>query len=225
MQVPEKKELVALRQKFPVGTRVVLDYMDDTHAPPVGTVGIVRFVDDLGQIGVSWRTGACLSLIPDVDRFHIARDEEVEDDAREYSCIIGSNKVVLVASTEADAKAFAAAKGAADEPAPCRISKGNAVKYNVYNVSAFRNVALTAQASVRHGSSNTEVARWLLKLTLLFSPNSIGIGGYRRELEEMLGSDTGVREAVNKLVRADQDGLIGAAAVVSKAVLRELPCF
>ena len=59
-----------LRVAYPVGTRVVLDAMDDPQAPPVGTVGTVRGVDDAGQILVGWDNGSGLNLIPGVDFFH-----------------------------------------------------------------------------------------------------------------------------------------------------------
>lgn len=56
------------------GMHVVLDYMDDPHAVPAGTHGIVQFVDDMGQIHVSWKTGSSLALIPEVDKFHVEDD-------------------------------------------------------------------------------------------------------------------------------------------------------
>lgn len=58
-----------LRTRFPVGTRIVLIEMDDPQAPPSGTQGSVRGVDDIGGIMVAWDTGGSLSLIPGVDRF------------------------------------------------------------------------------------------------------------------------------------------------------------
>jgi len=43
--------LEKLREQFPVGARVELVRMDDVHAPPVGTKGTVRGVDDIGSNG------------------------------------------------------------------------------------------------------------------------------------------------------------------------------
>ena len=66
---PTKESIKHLRQEYPPGTRIVLESMNDPHAPPSGTQGTVVYVDDLGQIGMSWQNGSSLSLIPGVDRF------------------------------------------------------------------------------------------------------------------------------------------------------------
>lgn len=58
-----------LRKLYPVGCKVELHFMDDSQAPPSGTVGEVMFVDDIGQIHVKWENGSSLALIPSVDSF------------------------------------------------------------------------------------------------------------------------------------------------------------
>lgn len=60
-----------LRTVFRPGARIVLESMDDPQSPPIGAVGTVLYVDDAGQIHVSWESGGSLSLIPGVDLFHI----------------------------------------------------------------------------------------------------------------------------------------------------------
>ena len=62
MRIISKKALQALRERFPKGTRVELVKMDDPQAPPVGTKGIVRGVDDIGSIMVAWDNGCGLSV-------------------------------------------------------------------------------------------------------------------------------------------------------------------
>ena len=57
-----------LRNKYPTGTRVRLVQMDDVQAPPVGTLGTVMGVDDLGSILVSWDNGSSLSVVWKVDQ-------------------------------------------------------------------------------------------------------------------------------------------------------------
>jgi hypothetical protein len=47
---------------LPAGTRVELVRMDDVQAPPVGTRGTVRGVDDIGSIMVNWDNGSGLSV-------------------------------------------------------------------------------------------------------------------------------------------------------------------
>lgn len=67
MQFPNKKQLAMLRQKYPAGTMVQLISMDDEQAPPVGTIGEVQFVDDIGNVHVKWQNDSSLAVIPDVD--------------------------------------------------------------------------------------------------------------------------------------------------------------
>ena len=52
-----------LRREYPAGCRVELIRMDDPQAPPAGTKGTVRGVDDIGSIMVSWDTGSSLSVV------------------------------------------------------------------------------------------------------------------------------------------------------------------
>lgn len=62
MNFPNKVLVESLRRRYPVGCRVELVRMDDPQAPPVGTQGTVRGVDDIGSIMVSWDTGSGLSV-------------------------------------------------------------------------------------------------------------------------------------------------------------------
>ena len=65
-----------LHQKYPKGTRVELIHMADEQAPPTGTKGTVKHVDDMGTIHVSWETGSSLGLIPGVDSFKVIEGGE-----------------------------------------------------------------------------------------------------------------------------------------------------
>ena len=62
MFFPKKEVVEQLRKEYPVGTRVELVRMDDFQAPPIGTKGTVRGVDDAGSIMVRWDNGSGLSL-------------------------------------------------------------------------------------------------------------------------------------------------------------------
>ena len=62
MRVISREALQALRERFPRGTRVELVQMDDPQAPPIGTKGIVRGVDDIGTIHVNWDCGSSLGV-------------------------------------------------------------------------------------------------------------------------------------------------------------------
>ena len=63
-----KERVAQLRNQYPKGTKIELLEMDDVQAPPVGTVGIVQGVDDLGSLLVRWENGSSLSVIDGVDR-------------------------------------------------------------------------------------------------------------------------------------------------------------
>ena len=62
-----KEELENLRKQYPAGTVVRLIKMDDIQAPPVGTLGTVRYVDDIATIHVSWETGSSLGIVYGID--------------------------------------------------------------------------------------------------------------------------------------------------------------
>ena len=67
MRMISKEALQALREQYPKGTRVELVQMDDAQAPPVGTKGTVRGVDDMGSIMVAWDNGSGLNIVYGVD--------------------------------------------------------------------------------------------------------------------------------------------------------------
>lgn len=58
-----ESQLAELRKEYPVGTRVVLIKMDDIQAPPIGTKGTVKGVDDIGSIMVAWDNGSSLNVV------------------------------------------------------------------------------------------------------------------------------------------------------------------
>ena len=63
MRMISREALQALRGRFPKGKRVELVKMDDPQAPPIGTKGTVRGVDDIGSIMVAWDNGCGLSVV------------------------------------------------------------------------------------------------------------------------------------------------------------------
>lgn len=75
--IPTRQQVENLRERYPVGARVVLHHMDDPDAPvPPGTKGTVTYVDDMGQIGVNWDNGSGLSLVPGEDTFSKVSEPE-----------------------------------------------------------------------------------------------------------------------------------------------------
>ena len=81
-----EKKVEMLRQRYPEGTRICLDRMENDPFPvPPGTKGTVQFVDDAGNISMKWDSGGSLSLIPGEDRFHVIQPEESQTERLEES--------------------------------------------------------------------------------------------------------------------------------------------
>ena len=68
MKIPSEKELDRIRRDYPVGTIIEIQKMDDPQAPPVGTLGEVIGVDNLGDLEILWSTGSSLKVILSEDR-------------------------------------------------------------------------------------------------------------------------------------------------------------
>ena len=76
MRFPSKEQIELIRKEYPTGTKVELLAMDDKQAPPVGTIGEVIAVDDIGQLVMRWQNGSSLNLIPGVDSFRKVGEAE-----------------------------------------------------------------------------------------------------------------------------------------------------
>ena len=63
MKFPSRDIVERVRKEYPIGTRVKLAKMDDAQAPPIGTKGTVKGVDDTASIMVSWDNGSSLNVI------------------------------------------------------------------------------------------------------------------------------------------------------------------
>lgn len=60
-----------IRKRYPKGSRVALVFMDDAQAPPVGTLGTILGVDDIGSLIVEWDNGSRLNVIYGEDKVRI----------------------------------------------------------------------------------------------------------------------------------------------------------
>lgn len=67
MKFPSKGQIEKYRREYPVGCRVELVSMDDFQAPPIGTCGTVKGVDDIGNLLVRWDNGSGLNAVLGVD--------------------------------------------------------------------------------------------------------------------------------------------------------------
>ena len=61
----------SVKARYKPGTRVRLLKMDDPQAPPIGTEGTVRGVDDIGSVMVAWDNGSGLNVVLDEDEIEI----------------------------------------------------------------------------------------------------------------------------------------------------------
>lgn len=80
--VYNEKKVELLRQKYPGGTRICLDHMEDLCPVESGTKGTIIGVDDIGSIMVKWDNGRTLNLLPDNDKFHKIDPEQTQLDER-----------------------------------------------------------------------------------------------------------------------------------------------
>jgi hypothetical protein len=85
MTFPNKSEVAAIKARYPIGTRLVLESdMQDPYAPiAAGTRGTVDYVDDCGHIGMRWDNNRSLNLIIGEDNFRkLKRSELIKEEAR-----------------------------------------------------------------------------------------------------------------------------------------------
>lgn len=75
-------EVAMIRKRYPVGSRIELDYMNEEGMPP-GLKGIVKSVDDAGALHIIWENGRSLALVPGADRFHRVPESQAEKQAGE----------------------------------------------------------------------------------------------------------------------------------------------
>ena len=79
-QFMPEKEVIKIKQEYPPGTRIVLNYMDDKWAVPPGTRGTVKFVDSAGQVHPIWDNGRALAIVPEVDSFRKLTEQELREE-------------------------------------------------------------------------------------------------------------------------------------------------
>ncbi len=60
---PSKETVERIRRQYPPGTKVRMIRMDDAQAPPIGTIGEVQGVDDIGSLMVKWSNGSSLNVV------------------------------------------------------------------------------------------------------------------------------------------------------------------
>lgn len=83
----DEKKAELLKQRYPKGTRICLDSMENDPDPiPSGTKGTVQFVDDAGTLHCKFDNGRTLGVIPGEDRFHkIAQEQTQKNECEEIT--------------------------------------------------------------------------------------------------------------------------------------------
>lgn len=74
----DHKTIRQIKEQYPKGTRIQLHSMSGEADMPSGLMGTVDFVDDAGQIQMTWDNGRSLALIPGEDEFFIVTEQERE---------------------------------------------------------------------------------------------------------------------------------------------------
>ena len=78
MWFPSREIVESIRREYPAGTRVELMRMDDVQAPPVGTKGTVKGVDDTGSLLIRWDNGSGLNVVYGEDIVRKVGDRRAE---------------------------------------------------------------------------------------------------------------------------------------------------
>ena len=76
MRFPSKEEVERIRREYPPGTKVVLEHMDDVQSPPIGTIGEVIDIDDVGSLLMRWQNGSGLNIVFPEDRVRKITESE-----------------------------------------------------------------------------------------------------------------------------------------------------
>ena len=78
MKFSSREIVERILREYPAGTRVELVRMDDAQAPPVGTKGTVKGVDDTGSLLMRWDNGSGLNVVYGEDIVRKVGDRRAE---------------------------------------------------------------------------------------------------------------------------------------------------
>lgn len=73
----ERNKVERLKEMYPKGTRIRLAAMSGELDMPPGLMGTVDFVDDIGQLQMTWDNGRTLALVPGEDSFSVVSQTEL----------------------------------------------------------------------------------------------------------------------------------------------------
>ena len=78
-----RDEIAKVKATYLAGMRVRLVKMDDIQAPPIGTEGTVRGVDDIGSVIVAWDNDSGLNVVLGEDEIEVVKNETMVDELYE----------------------------------------------------------------------------------------------------------------------------------------------
>ena len=67
----DHRKVQRIKAQYPGGTRIQLHSMSGEADMPSGLTGTVDFVDDAGQLQMTWDNGRSLALVPGEDSFSV----------------------------------------------------------------------------------------------------------------------------------------------------------
>lgn len=91
-----------IKKKYPPGTRIQLDHMEGERDMPDGLQGVVKHIDDQGQLHMEWQNGRSLVLIPNEDQFHIIQPEQQMEDNKIRVLVVEPGKAPYAQQIEND---------------------------------------------------------------------------------------------------------------------------
>lgn len=77
-----EKQVKNVKMQYPKGTPIELGEMHGESRMTPGLKGVVKMVDDIGQIHVSWENGSGLALNIEEDSFHVIEQREGQESSR-----------------------------------------------------------------------------------------------------------------------------------------------
>lgn len=75
----DHRKVQRIKAQYPGGTRIQLHSMSGEADMPSGLTGTVDFVDDAGQLQMTWDNGRSLALVPGEDSFSVISRPEQSD--------------------------------------------------------------------------------------------------------------------------------------------------
>ena len=63
-----------IKKKYPIGSIIKLTKMDDPYAPPIGTIGKIVDIDDIGSLLIRWENGRSLRVTAHDDKIEIVKN-------------------------------------------------------------------------------------------------------------------------------------------------------